>query len=908
MPIFNNGGKATNVKNTKKSRSLISGGQSDITKKLKSSAVPGNRVSTLNKRTTKKAHVPVKPGKKVINPNKNLDGCAKLLSNMLDKDGGGAQKSRFDVSSRPMQPYRAAPQKTDPQKTAFNQRLVSSTPEPWEISPLSQIQKLEQQYYALQQDKHALPTQVEGMFSIYSDSDGTGQFQKTQDKSQHERSFPRPLSAMLVSHDNQNIQNPIPESLSKFAAPRSILKPEMTAGRQPIGPSNPDSSFNVSSIEYASLPNKTKTENPRIWTQTERSILDHLATSTEIPRDNSRNNSSAHEPTLVYRGRTYGTDSNQNYEENQQLLSHTSPRRERAKEREEYSESLHLYSMPASLNESRKSNSPQRNHSPRRPKSPEHFSPERSQRVNSRKSEGQVDVETEEVIPYPSSSAVAVTKTAKHLIKELKALANINNDLEVNRLTNELDRAITQLTSHSHQIELDLALQPLRSENATLRRKVRLLNQQVKEQQLILESKQQDVEIDNEFQLVHLQLTNSQLKKELDFEKEARQAMNKDMTASIEKLTKERQEMLEVLHQKNVDQHKVTDERSKAELHMQGEVDVCKQQLQQLKLQAEHFQQESHMAASALQQKDAEINRLQNLVCGLQSSMSGLVRDLEGTAWTEPLSLQRMNQLLTTNAVPNRTVRATRSAEDNRPIFGTRQATVPQTRPPIQATPLTSTMNLPQSSGKTVRFQTYATNNMAHSTGRVNSTNPRSHNSQLHEALDLIDMDKENLVESRNVLQRPKSSSPLKAPDETLKNESQLNRYSITDYFRKYPANMNTKGAMIGESYLHGVSGSSMPGPSGAIEPGMNSLNATPWISMSSHGTRGAGQINTFGKGLCDVSMSTINSETSVVSESTISSVISVDDRMFRDGLKQLDDNIARLQHTLKQKSFSKSN
>ncbi|XP_078700666.1 uncharacterized protein LOC144927222 [Branchiostoma floridae x Branchiostoma belcheri] len=84
----------------------------------------------------------------------------------------------------------------------------------------------------------------------------------------------------------------------------------------------------------------------------------------------------------------------------------------------------------------------------------------------------------------PRTSPGKSLQTLRYLLRELQAAAD---DPEVKRLAQEVERIVGQLPETRRaadmQTDIDLALQPLRSENSQLRRRVRILNQQLREKE-----------------------------------------------------------------------------------------------------------------------------------------------------------------------------------------------------------------------------------------------------------------------------------------------------------------------------------------------------------------------------------------------------------------------------------------
>uniref|UniRef100_A0AAR2JLQ9 Coiled-coil domain containing 14 n=1 Tax=Pygocentrus nattereri TaxID=42514 RepID=A0AAR2JLQ9_PYGNA len=106
--------------------------------------------------------------------------------------------------------------------------------------------------------------------------------------------------------------------------------------------------------------------------------------------------------------------------------------------------------------------------------------------------------------------------TVKYLLGELKTLV-ANQDSEAVRLISEVEQSISLLPamvgSTNVQAELALALQPLRSENVQLRRRLRILNQQLMERE---RAERQARSVDCNLELATLQSLNITLQTQLN--------------------------------------------------------------------------------------------------------------------------------------------------------------------------------------------------------------------------------------------------------------------------------------------------------------------------------------------------------------------------------------------------------
>ncbi|XP_006258726.3 coiled-coil domain-containing protein 14 isoform X1 [Alligator mississippiensis] len=230
----------------------------------------------------------------------------------------------------------------------------------------------------------------------------------------------------------------------------------------------------------------------------------------------------------------------------------------------------------------------------------------------------------------PEKTAQKV-KTVKYLLGELKALVEDQDDSEILRLISEIDGCISLLPavvgSTNVQAEIALALQPLRSENAQLRRRVRILNQQLRERERTEKESSQDCH----FELVSLQSLNTTLQSQL-----------KESLKGLESLQNKNEELLKIIQsqkEENKQFAKVIQEKDKELLENKQQFDIQATKLKievdealgnvknfQFKLEAS--EKENQILGITLRQRDAEVNRLRELTRTLQGSMAKLLSDL----------------------------------------------------------------------------------------------------------------------------------------------------------------------------------------------------------------------------------------------------------------------------------------
>eukprot|EP00058_Branchiostoma_floridae_P019643 XP_002605133.1 hypothetical protein BRAFLDRAFT_122721 [Branchiostoma floridae] len=252
----------------------------------------------------------------------------------------------------------------------------------------------------------------------------------------------------------------------------------------------------------------------------------------------------------------------------------------------------------------------------------------------------------------PQTSPGKSLQTLRYLLRELQAAAD---DPEVKRLSQEVERIVGQLPETRRaadiQTDIDLALQPLRSENSQLRRRVRILNQQLREKE---RAERENRAPDFSFEVESLRSLNLSLEKQLQDQagqQEALQCRVEDLRRECDQLRLDNKNLLDMDTQSL---------NTKAEWDAQmarvkQDVSSTLQQVQGLKLKLEAVEMENGTLLVTIRQKDAEIRRLEILTRDLHSSMSYLLRDLQnsgpGTRNVDGLTLERVEHFLRTHSV-----------------------------------------------------------------------------------------------------------------------------------------------------------------------------------------------------------------------------------------------------------------
>ncbi|KAM9380253.1 coiled-coil domain-containing protein 14 [Phaethornis superciliosus] len=222
-------------------------------------------------------------------------------------------------------------------------------------------------------------------------------------------------------------------------------------------------------------------------------------------------------------------------------------------------------------------------------------------------------------------------KTLKYLLGELRALITDRDDSEMLRLMNELEDCISLLPavvgSTSIQTEIALALQPLRSENVQLRRRLRILNQQLGDQERNEKTPGQSCS----YELVSLQSLNRMLQSQLQESLkglESLQAKNEELLKIIESQKEENKHLAKDIQSK---EEELLENKQHYDIHstkLKIEVEEALSNVKSLQFKLEASEKENKILGITLRQRDAEVNRLRELTRNLQGSMAKLLSDL----------------------------------------------------------------------------------------------------------------------------------------------------------------------------------------------------------------------------------------------------------------------------------------
>ncbi|XP_030637708.1 coiled-coil domain-containing protein 14 [Chanos chanos] len=229
--------------------------------------------------------------------------------------------------------------------------------------------------------------------------------------------------------------------------------------------------------------------------------------------------------------------------------------------------------------------------------------------------------------------------TVKYLLGELKTLV-ANQDSEAVRLISEVEQSISLLPamvgSTNIQAEIALALQPLRSENVQLRRRLRILNQQLMERE---RAERQARTEDFNLELVSLQSLNHTLQtqlQEMRKELEETQLENKRLEQALKDTDGNLQQSREHFE---LETHRIRMDVSEALAEMRN----CQNQL-------EISEKEKVALSLTIQQREAEITRLHEVIRNLQGGSAPVLtnplvaKEIHSTSTTTQLTKHVLNK------------------------------------------------------------------------------------------------------------------------------------------------------------------------------------------------------------------------------------------------------------------------
>ncbi|KAM3916999.1 coiled-coil domain-containing protein 14 [Leptodactylus fuscus] len=213
-------------------------------------------------------------------------------------------------------------------------------------------------------------------------------------------------------------------------------------------------------------------------------------------------------------------------------------------------------------------------------------------------------------------------KTVKYLLGEIKTLLADQGDGAAMRLVTELEHSVSLLPmvvgSTNVHAEIALALQPLRSENAQLRRRLRILNQQLRERERSARTDEQNAEVTS------LQFMNENLQHQLNESQKSLESLQ----STAKMLEEESKKTAHVLEEKEQEIRHLKQQNEVMAASMKKEVEEAVGKMKSVQFKLEASEKENQILEITVRQNDAEITRLRELTRTLQASMAKLLCDL----------------------------------------------------------------------------------------------------------------------------------------------------------------------------------------------------------------------------------------------------------------------------------------
>ncbi|CAH2305001.1 Hypothetical predicted protein [Pelobates cultripes] len=221
-------------------------------------------------------------------------------------------------------------------------------------------------------------------------------------------------------------------------------------------------------------------------------------------------------------------------------------------------------------------------------------------------------------------------KTVKYLLGEIKALVANQGHGEAMHLMNELEHNVSLLPGvlgrTNVQAEIALALQPLRSENAQLRRRLRILNQQLRER-----SEKALISDTCNSEMVSVQSKNATLQHQLTETQKglsSLQSKNEELLKLIDAQKDENNKLVQIVQEKEQELLRIQQQTEISASRTQVEVDEALGKTRSLQFKLESTEKEYKILEITLQQRDEEVSRLKDLTRTLQGGMAKLLCDL----------------------------------------------------------------------------------------------------------------------------------------------------------------------------------------------------------------------------------------------------------------------------------------
>ncbi|XP_053553179.1 coiled-coil domain-containing protein 14-like, partial [Bombina bombina] len=192
-----------------------------------------------------------------------------------------------------------------------------------------------------------------------------------------------------------------------------------------------------------------------------------------------------------------------------------------------------------------------------------------------------------------------------------------SNDGEALRLITELEHSVSLLPavvgSTNVHAEIALALQPLRSENAQLRRRLRILNQQLRDRERAEKALRSD---DQDLELTSLQSMNETLQHQLEESHrglESLQSKNEELLKIIDSQKEENRKFARRIQEKEQELLQIHQQNEIAATKAKLDIDETLGKIKSVEFKLEASEKENQILGITFRQRDAEVSRLRDL-------------------------------------------------------------------------------------------------------------------------------------------------------------------------------------------------------------------------------------------------------------------------------------------------------
>ncbi|XP_011680994.2 uncharacterized protein LOC105446194 [Strongylocentrotus purpuratus] len=222
-------------------------------------------------------------------------------------------------------------------------------------------------------------------------------------------------------------------------------------------------------------------------------------------------------------------------------------------------------------------------------------------------------------------------RTLKYITKELHSANMKIGDVQTQELLTELEEVVETLPFTSLdrdlQTEISLALQPIRSENSQLRRRLRIANQQLRQIQLQAQAKENS-QSGVSLEVLTLQSLNVNLQKQVEELQSETDRQTRDMTelrASLDALNVDKHNMQDIFMKMDNDLKEKRKSWTLETSTLRQEMTKLKSQLESEGLRTESIEKEKEILILSVKQRDSEIKRLQQMTRNMQGILLSVV-------------------------------------------------------------------------------------------------------------------------------------------------------------------------------------------------------------------------------------------------------------------------------------------